>query len=412
MSSSISALSNVWSISPATFQSLGTATTAISPTLLHSMSSIVQLSAIGQVLAAGSSLETSIQSIQADQAVVTPGEVELKAQNFVTAFTQTQASISNAQPLLGRFSDSTLIGRFSQTLNAAATPVANAQTPNLASLQSIGIRSQTSVSPGTAQTVTRLTIDQRALDAAAVANPAQTLALLSKATQPLLQQVATFEVQASSPAELANLSAQNIGVPTNLLQSLPADTVLNNIQLSDLDLASVGLDAATIQLASTEFNTALVAALDAETPTPKPTQVDTAAATSLANSTTTREAATASTPPTTTANTSAVAPNASPASLPTVAATNATVNADQAASPALIATPGPADDLMQRALYNNMFSPFYSAPVATYHLNDMTVPEPAPPASAQATIPEPVSAVDKVHGINGYDETRSGFGNL
>lgn len=386
-------LSSLTAISPLSLQGVSSSPRAggVSAVLLDSMSSIVQLSARGQVLSAGSVLKTSLQSLQTGSSVATAGGVVSTTQAFVAAFNQAQTRIGNALPLLGSQSGATLIRQFGQTLNAAATGLA--ANPDL---QAIGISAQTAVVPATVQTIVTLGVDQTALTAAATANPAAAQTLLNQATQPLLQQVARFEAIATSPNGLANqTTAQTVGIPAAQLQNLSADILANTVQLGDLDLAALGLDAATIESANAARYELLGAALTAgatanAAPAPTPTRTgvgtpqtpaDLTPAVAAAN--TAEGAATALATP--------VVVTATPAT-----ATTAATAVAQANPPAQQA---PLNNEAQRVINNNAFNPFYSAVVASYHLNDGATPRPRP--LGEPLIPAPVLAVPRVRTING-----------
>ena len=260
-------LSSLTGISPLSLQGVSTRSDGIGSTLQSSASTIVLLSATGQVLSADSLLKSSLLSLQTSSSAATPGSVVASTQNFVATFNQTQLSISNALPLLGSQFGSTLIKQLSRTLNAAATAYsAGGGSADPLNLQTLGITAQTSVVPSSAQTTVTLSVDPAVLAAAASANPASTQTLLTRATQPLLQQVANFEAVATRPAGLVDdVVAQGAGIPTDQLKNLPADTLANSVQLSDIDLAAVGLDASTLESSHAALDAALSATLTAAT---------------------------------------------------------------------------------------------------------------------------------------------------
>ncbi|WP_018608030.1 hypothetical protein [Uliginosibacterium gangwonense] len=422
------ALSSVSSINPVTFPFAASETQASSTVLLDTMSSIVQLSALGQVVTAGASLEASIQSLQANPSEATPSNVLAKAENFVTEFNQTQNSIGKAQPLLDLTSNSALIDQFAQTLNVAATSSADTQTSNLASLQTIGITPHTSSASVTTPATTSLTINENVLNTAVAANPAASLALLSQATQPLLQQVAQFEAQATTPGGLANDTtvAQSVGVPINLLQNLSADTALNSIQLSDLDLAAAGLDANTIQQTRTALNGSLSATLATAVAADSTSQSTSAQvlpkaviAPAVVATVPTPESLVTTAPapatPTVVTAEAVTVPTVTPLNSATTSTTIPTITIsanteDQTAFAAAMTLQNLASDPQLNAIFDNAFNPFYSAIISVYHQNDIGMQSVFSLANVRTVIPAPLSAVDRIHGINGYDEANNGFG--
>lgn len=403
-------LSSLTAISPLSLQGVSTRTDGISAALQSSASTIVQLSATGQVLSADSLLKSSLLSLQASTSAATPGSVVASTQNFVATFNQTQLSISNALPLLGSQFGSTLIKQLSQTLNAAATAYStSAGSADQLNLQTLGITAQTSVVPSSAQTTVTLRIDPAVLTAAASANPASTQRLLTRATQPLLQQVASFETVATSTAGLVeDVVTQGLGIPTDLLKNLPTDTLANTVQLSDLDLTAVGLDASTLQSSRAALDAALSATLTAAT--------NASAATNAAQVQSSAGAATQAKPDATspavavpanaaaspTATSSLATPTLTTPSATSIATTATTSAANDQTSPAGTQT-GQArfSDEALRSLNNNAFNPFYSAIVASYHANDGATPRAASQPLNEPSIPEPVSAVRRVRAIKG-----------
>jgi hypothetical protein len=406
-------LSSLTAISPLSLQGVSARTDGISAAMQGSASTIVQLSATGQVLSADSLLKSSLQSLQASSSAATPGSVVASTQNFVATFNQTQISIGNALPLLGSQFGSTLIKQLSQTLNAAATAYStSAGSADQLNLQTIGITAQTSVVPSSAQTTVMLRIDPAVLTAAASANPASTQRLLTRATQPLLQQVASFEAVATRTAGLVDdVLTQGLGIPVDLLKNLPTDTLANAVQLSDIDLAAVGLDASTLQSSRAALDAALSATLTATT--------NARAATNTAQVQPSEGAATQAKPDAT-AQAVAVPANAAASptttfvlAAPTLATPSATSIATTATAPAASDQASPASpastqagearfsDEALRTLNNNAFNPFYSAIVASYHASDGATPRPASQPLNDPSIPEPVSAARRVRAIKG-----------
>ncbi|GAB2880215.1 hypothetical protein GCM10027046_05310 [Uliginosibacterium flavum] len=383
------AFASLTAISPVSVQGVSATAGTISAALVDSASTVVQLSATGQVLSAGSLLNNSIQTLQS----ATPASLVSTTQDFVAAFNQTQTAIASALPLLGSQSGATLIKQLSQTLNAAATSLGENT-----NLQSIGVSAQTSVVPATAQTTVTLNIDLAALTAAATANPAATQTRLIQSTRSLLQQVASFEAVAASTNGLANDGTTGaVGIPTSLLQNLSADTLANAVQLSDLDLAGLGLDANTLQSASPDLYESLTAAVSTATTT-NSAQNQTGASTLATTTSTASIAPTNATAPATT--TPAVAAptlvTATPAGTP--AALNQTAPAGTLAQQNLL------NNEAQRIINNNATNPFYSAVIATYHLSDGATPRPVTQPLTEP-IPAPVLAVRSVQAIKEREET-------
>jgi len=398
-------------ISPVAFQSLISATSANGASSLDSPSSSVQLSLLGQLLAAGSLLENSLKASQANASATTPGSVLAEAQDFVTAFNNVQQSIGNVLPFLGTLPDNLLVAQFSQTLNLAATSTTSDSNQNLSRLQAIGISSLVSASTGLAEATTRLSIDQSMLTAAVEANPEGTATLLAQATRPLLQQVALFEAQAASSNGLpSDLSDLGTGVPTNLLQNLSADTVLNTIQLANLDLAAVGLDANTIQSVSTVLDASLSATLaglsskdnlailaEVKSAAVVPTPV--AIATPVTPSITTPEIPVSTVP---------ISPTASQnIPLSPTGSNIETLSADQSASEATLALQNMMADSALRSI---IFDPAYSALIASSHPTDFTSPMPLTRSRATPfDIPAAILAINRASAINSYQEAANGF---
>ncbi|MGE5469725.1 MAG: hypothetical protein ACM3X0_02890 [Bacteroidota bacterium] len=455
-----SALTGLAAIPPAAFQSLtgsASATSIGDIALLGGTSSIVELSGQGQVLAAGLALENSLQALQTIPPTATAASVGDRVQALVDAFNGLQQNIGSVQPLLGTLPDSALVDQLAVTLNAAASPPGPGGAPNLASLQGIGIGVQPGSVSGTAATPATLSLDRTALNAALASDPAGTTALLARASQPLLQQVAIFEAQAAVTSETPdNQALQGATVDTGLLQNLSADTVLNGIQLTDLNLAALGLDANSLQTSSTALPGSLSPTLLSPATTGPATattdlsavaggttaaSAGTTATTDLAaNTATTATATTATTTPAVAAlPTSTPALNAAPATTPAATATAATtaplttaaatgsvaaaatvaptpgvpadtVAADRFASAATQALQNLVDNPTLRALSNNLFNPDYAALVAAAHQNDFTVPIPVTRAAAlPADLPGPVQPIERVRGIASYVEASAGF---
>jgi len=403
-------LSRLAAVNPDAFQSASSATAASAASLLNASSSIVQLSGLGQALAAASTLESRLEALQANTAGATAGSVFTEAQAFVVAFNSVAQSIAKLATAQGTTPDNALIAEFSQTLDAAATTNAGGQ--GLSSLQAIGITFIAASPTGSGADTARLSIDQSALTAAAEANPQGTAALLAQASQPLLQQVVAFEVQATTgpPGES---SVPGTTVPTQLLQQLSADTALNNITLADLDLAAVGLDASTIESSGAALAGSLSAALAGPagtnialsepaaplaTPPAAPGAAPLASVTSPTTGVASAQPAAASTP---------VAAAAIPVTAPPAAANTETPAADQGAADATLAL---RNQLADSALRSVIFDPAYSALMASSHLIDFTTPQPAIRADAiPADVPGAVLAINRSRAISNYQEAANGF---
>ncbi|WP_301102635.1 hypothetical protein [Propionivibrio sp.] len=397
------------SIRQVVLQSLLSATSANSASPLDSTSDVVQLSALGQVLGADATLQSSLEALQANTANATPSTVQTTAQAFVTAFNNVQQSIATAL-----LSDNALVTQFVQTLNASGTSSTTAGKQDLSDLQAIGISFLSPSSTSSIETTARLSIDQSVLNAAAEANPAATATLLSDATQSLLQQVTTFEVQATSSTSLpTDTAVLGPGLPTELLQNLSADTVLNNIQLENLDLAAVGLDANTIRSESTVLDTSLAATTALAntiittdlTAVADVKPVAVGAMPIAADKLATPDVATSETPAVT-ATTMTTTANQSLPQLPAVATVD-TLSADQAAADATHALQVMMAD---SALRDVIFNPAYSALIASSHMSDFAVPIARTRMGAiPAEIPGAVLPINRIGAISSYQDAASAF---
>jgi hypothetical protein len=189
------------------------------------------------------------------------------------------------------------------------------------------------------------------------------------------------------------------GVPTELLQNLSADTVLNNIQLANLDLAAVGLDANTIQTESTVLNTLLAA-----TTTPANTIIATdltavANVTPAVDTLATPDVATSETPAVTATTTTTT--NQSPPQLPAVATVDS-LSVDQAAADATQALQVMMAD---SALRDAIFNPTNSALAASWHMSGFVVPIARTRTGATpAEIPGAVLPINRIAAISSYQD--------
>ena len=440
-------------ISPVAFQLLTTGTSTAVTSSFDSASSVVDLSGVGLLL---STLSTSRDQLAAQQAVSadsSAASVLTQAQSFVDTFNSLQTNIASVQDLFNALPGSLLVDQLSQTLTQLATQSITSGSANLDSLLGIGITAQTSSPSGTAGTVT-LQIDQNTLGAAIATDPAGTLAQIDRANQSLLAQLNTFEVQAANasiaealaqtsltqlggastaasattpPFDLGTLldlntssTIQGAGVTTDLLQQLTSDSVLNNLQLSDLNLAAAGLDASTLlaqpvviqgSLSATLLSSAdsgLLAAPGGVAASP--------AATTVANTppTTNPVTGTASTPVVSTVDLAQVVASALPinttattvaASVATAAAgtTADTLNAERGAATARIELQNLLSDPSIQAI-RNLDDQAYSAVIAASHLSDfvmsMSVND---PKQLLADLPGQVLPVERVGAV---DENR------
>lgn len=227
-------LTSLTAISPLRPQGVSSSSGALLPS---GMSSIVQLSAAGRALSAGSVLRSSLQSLQADASAPTAGSVIASAQTFVAAFNQAQASIGNAVPAPGSESGSALTRLLGQTLDSVATNQTGSE-----SLRAIGI---------SAPTTRALSIDLPILRAAASADPAAVQAQLEQLNQPLLEQVARFETLASRSTGLANGESQSDGIQTTVLRNESAPTASAPMLAANRTSAEAGTNTNTSASAGT-----------------------------------------------------------------------------------------------------------------------------------------------------------------
>ncbi|KXB30302.1 hypothetical protein AT959_13190 [Dechloromonas denitrificans] len=247
-------------------------------------SSIVDISDAGFLLSGVSAARERLQAEQAALADSSPASVFATAQGLVDTFNALQSNVASSQTLLTGFSDSLLVDQLALSLNQLASSAIASDSASLARLRGIGIE-LVAATPGDTVGTLSLQIDPNVLNTAIASDPAGTQALLNQASQSLLEQLTGFEQQAvsaalaqvdltqlgGSPAQPVDLStllglntnstAQSAAVGTDLLQALSADSVLNGVQLSDLDLAAAGLDTATILSKPAVLQGALTAGL-------------------------------------------------------------------------------------------------------------------------------------------------------
>lgn len=384
-------LASLTGISPASFRALAGVTDVSA--LLLSPSSVVQLSALGQVLSSGSSLADSIQALQqTDASSATPGTVESRVQNFVAAFNQVETSLGNAQPLLGSSSTDALVSEFSSSLTAAATDTGGSvnagEGTNLGSLQSIGIRLQIAISPSTGEPTLNLQLDQKALDAAASADPGGTLRVLDQATQPLLQTVSAFETQATQSASTL-ISGTSDSTAVDLLASLSSAASQNSATAITPDLSALGINTASAD------DTATPASANAAT------QRSTAAL--VADSASATAVQTTSAAVTSTLDTTVAGLTPTPAVTPT-ALTPAL--ADQAAPAPPTQTDTGSEAEQDPSQGNIQFNPFYAATAAAYVQNILVPPGQLSGANNYpGDLPAPIAPIAGVNAVRGFVAT-------
>lgn len=435
MATSISVLPvGFTTISPVVFPLLSSSTTlavstTTSPAATTSLSSLVDLSFAGQLLSAVATTESQLSGLSTTPAEATPETVQATAERLVASFNALQDSVAGLQSLFDTAPDALPTPALSPTLNElAATALATAGA-NFDSLLDIGI--QTTPSPTTGAPL--LSIDQTLLDAASTADPAGTQTRLDQAIDVLNDLLAGFETQAASASLAQTLLTQatSTAIPTldqstllgltpatalpgttlatDLLQNLTPDTVLNAVQLTDLDLAAAGVDAATLltnpavlQNALTTEQLAATGAAELTTEILLPTADELLVsnrATPL-NSGTTPEATNAAlaTPavpiiPLTTAATPALSTAA--AAPPNTDA----LAADRRASAATIALRNLLANSVTRST-DLQLDPVYAALIASVRLSDFVPPTPLiDPAKLAAEFPEAVAPTARVRAV-------------
>lgn len=407
-------LSGLAGIPSVAFQRLTTETavsTSSVASLFSSSSNVVELSSNGLLLSAVSSFRNELDALQTRLSDSSPVTIANAAESLVGAFNSLQGNASRLQSISLALSGDTLTSQLFRTLSNLASTSITADSTNLFTLQSIGIDLRTT--PASTGATLSLSLDRNVLSAAISADPERTRAILAGATQSFIELAGEFETQvASATVALGNLTplgvaaapqidlstllglpadstTQGIGVPTNLLQSLNADTVLNAIGLSDLDLDALGLDAGSLTLEDSLLRGALANAL--LTPNNLAATAENRAATvNLGRNEQLAGATTVATPPTATAT---AAPGPEPPvstaqATPIVSAATGieafTTNANIAASDALLAERQASEarlalqsllaDPALRAR-NNLFDPAYAAMIAASHLSDFVTPD-------------------------------------
>lgn len=404
------ALSGTASIPPVAFQLLTSTASTTDSTFFTSSPSLVELSSTGQLLSAVFAFRSELEALPPTTATSSPAALVATAQGLVDAVNELQTNTTSLDAIFGALAGNTSTTQLALTLNELATTTIADATINLGSLQGIGIELQTTDGQPT------LLIDQNQLLAAINADPAATQAALADATQSLIDLADTFEAQvASAAASLTNLTplttptgqtvdlnplldlptnstVQGIGIPTDLLQNLSADTLANAIPLADLDLAAAGADADILLATPAVIREPLVA--DLLTPAVPPALVGEQAADSTLGllGAVTPPATLASATPNTGAPASAaepvpaipvITPPATTVATATPAALDGGVDsaadalaADRRARAATIALQNLLDDPSQQAIANH-FDPAYSALIAASHMADFVPPDPA-----------------------------------
>ena len=439
-------LSGLAGIPPVAFQRLATTaavSTASVASLFSGSSNGVELSANGLLLSAVSSFRFELATVQTRLSASNPTAIADAATSLVEAFNNLQANTIRLQSTATALSDTTLASQFSRTLNDLVSRSIAIDSTDLTTLQGIGIDLlSTPTSTGSALS---LSLDSAELATAISANPERTRAVLVGATQSLIDLATEFETQlasatvslgkltplggtAASQIDLGTLlglptdsTTQGIGVPTDLLQNLNADTVLNAIGLPDLDLDALGLDAATLSLEDSLLRGALANAL--LTPNNTAATVENLLATLNLNldeqpagtatvstpATTSATAAPGPEPPVTTAQ---VPPIVSSATTgieafimnTNIAAANDALLAERQASEATLALQSLLANPALRAR-NNLFDPAYAAMIAATHLSDFVSPDPTnDPAALAADAVQSVMPIAASRAIGYYNE--------
>lgn len=439
-------LSGLAGIPPVAFQRLAT-TAAVSTTSLTSLfsgtSNVVELSSNGLLLSAVSSFGVELAAVQTRLSGSNPTAIADAATGLVDAFNSLQANTIRLQSTATALSDTSLASQFSRTLNDLVSTSIAIDSTNLATLQGIGIGLvNTPTSTGNALS---LSLDPAALATAISADPERTRAVLAGATQSLIDLATEFETQlasatvslgsltplggtAASQIDLgtlsglpANSTTQGIGVPTELLQNLNADTVLNAIGLPDLDLDALGLDAATLSLEDSLLRGALANALlspdnlaatvENLLATLNLTLDEQPAGTTTVTTpvTTSATAAPGPEPPVTTAQAPPIVSSATNGieaftMNANIAAADEALLAERQASEAALALQSLLANPALRAR-NNLFDPAYAAMIAATHLSDFVSPDPTNnPAALTADAVPSVMPIAASRAIGYYNE--------
>lgn len=189
------ALSGLAVVPPLAFR---LATTASTASIFANSSNLVELSSEGQLLSAVSSFRDTLLALPTNAAESSPAALLATAQGLVDAFNRLQGGAARLQSLV------------------AALP-GNA----LGNLQSIGIELQTASTLG---------IDPGALNAAIGADPAETQALLAKATQSLIDLATTTENRPETGTIGATDQPAGASTPSSAAASAPAPAAAPTVE--------------------------------------------------------------------------------------------------------------------------------------------------------------------------------------
>lgn len=199
-------------------------------------SAIVELSGLGQLLAATDVFQANLAALQPGSTSSGLGQnfgtdfgsLAAEAQNFVDTFNTLQNTLANLQGASGPLFGDTLTAQFSQALTAQATATIGNGTAAPNSLADIGITLQ---APSDSAAGGTLSIDLQALQSAYSANPSGTFSLLDQAAQSLGGVAANFAGQAGVEAATLGAVAQ---FSSELLLLGSGLTGSNTLSLTDL----------------------------------------------------------------------------------------------------------------------------------------------------------------------------------
>ena len=398
------------------------------------LSSVVDLSATGQVLSAVSATRNRLAVLQETADDASSEGLLVQAQSFVDTFNALRGSVTSSQTVAEILPGSVPGTQLSATANNLASTALAAAGSSFDGLSRIGIAVQASPSPiaGTAG-LPFLSINQNVLLAAGAADPAGTRALLEQAALALSGQLTGFESQVANAAvvqagltqlgstaalstdqtALPGTSAAGVVVASDLLGQLPADAILNDIQLSDLDLAAPGLDATTLVAESgvtpaADLLDSALTELAAGIRSTAATNLPATEAATLPVAAALRqniEAAPAN-PAVTNPNPTAPARTGSPAANQDVAPAALVVNVDVIAAERRAAA---ATQALQNLLasptmraFDIFFDPAYSALIAASHMSDFVArAQGNDPNALPADFPGPVLPVVRVRPVEG-----------
>lgn len=416
---------------PVAFRSLAARVPAAGSSTVDSLSSIVDLSATGQLLSAVSATRNRLAALRETPDDADSEALLARAQSFVATFNALRDSITSLQTVSEILPGSLPATRLSATANDFASTALAAASSSFTGLGGIGIATELSP-PLIAGTVGLpfLSLDQNVLLAAGAAEPAATRALLDQAALVLSGQLTGFESQVAGAAvfqagltqlrstaaldtEQSELSGANAGFTagTDLLGQLPADAVLNDIRLRDLGPAAGVPDAARLVAEAGVTPTAGLLAsaltdLAAEIRSTAPTNLpatDVAAlsvAAALPQNIETAQLNPAVTNPNPPAPASTGSPAANQGLAPALSAVNIdAMAADRRAASATLALQNLLTNPTMRA-FNVFFDPAYSALIAAAHMNDFIARSPVNDPKMLATdFPGPVVPVVPVRAV-------------